>query len=95
MPSCFSCGKELDILPEAIGRGSSCDHCGADIRVCYNCKHYDQKSYNECAEPQAERVVDKDRANFCDYYSFAGAQTDEARKQEKADALKKLDDLFK
>jgi hypothetical protein len=34
---------------------------------------HDARAYNQCAEPQAERVVDKAHANFCDYFSPADA----------------------
>jgi hypothetical protein len=52
------------------------------------------KSYNECREPQAERVVDKEKSNFCDFFTprRSGAA---AGAPSKDDLLKKLDDLFK
>ena len=37
-----------------------------------NCRFYDSSAYNDCSEPAADRVVEKDKANFCDYFS-AGA----------------------
>ncbi len=43
----------------------------------------------------ADRVVDKDRRNFCEYFSvFEGARESEG-KSEKQKALDKLNDLFK
>ena len=42
--------------------------CGADLHVCRNCSHHDPAAYNECREPNAERVGDRDRANRCDYF---------------------------
>ena len=92
--SCFSCKKPL-VLPDGpIGRSHTCDSCDADIRCCYNCTFFDPSSYNECREPNSERVVDKDRANFCDYFKI-GAPNTSAQAQSDKDALKKLDDLFK
>jgi len=64
------------------------------VRVCYNCKNYDTKAYNECREVQADRVVDKAKANFCDYFSLGG-QNNPGSAGSKEDALKKLNDLFK
>jgi hypothetical protein len=29
---------------------------------------YDPKNYNECKEPSAEVVKEKERANFCDFF---------------------------
>jgi hypothetical protein len=42
----------------------------------------------------AERVVDKDRRNFCDYFYLEGTGRVKAG-DSKEDARKKLDDLFK
>lgn len=65
---CFSCNKELS-FPGIIGRRDECPHCRADVHVCKNCEHYDPKVYNECRETQADVVREKDRANFCDYFT--------------------------
>ena len=71
MTICFSCKKELDIGGKPA-RGDVCPHCTADLRCCYNCGLHDEAAYNECRETQAERVVVKDRSNFCDYFVFVG-----------------------
>lgn len=94
MPDCFNCGTSLDKIIAPVARSETCPHCGADVRVCKNCRHYDVKAYNECNEPQAERVLDKERANFCDYFSFTGGAAKESQPS-KEDVLKQLDDLFK
>ncbi len=67
---CFNCQKTIEvILGVPIGRRDECDSCGADVHVCKNCVHYDRSAYNECKEPQADFVKEKDRANFCDYFT--------------------------
>lgn len=70
---CWSCGASLSHLD--YGRADRCHKCGRDTRACKGCVHYDQNHYNECREPQADRVVDKERSNFCDYFkpSIAGS----------------------
>jgi hypothetical protein len=57
------------------------------------CVFYDPKSYNECRESSADRVQDKEKANFCDYFKINSnrADPDQARK----DALAKAAALFK
>lgn len=50
------------------GRGDSCAKCGRDTRTCKACEFFDPGSNNQCRESQADRVVDKERANFCDYF---------------------------
>lgn len=91
-PRCFRCGNPLN--PLETGRRDACDKCTSDIHVCKNCRHYDPSVYNECREIQADRVVDKERSNFCDYFSL-GATGGGGGQEAKSDTLKKLDDLFK
>ncbi len=93
-PRCHDCGKELDLPDGSIGRGEECPQCRADVRVCLNCQFYDAGSYNECSEPMAERVTDKSRRNFCDYFSIAKGGTGSGG-DKKSEALAALDDLFK
>lgn len=71
--NCFSCGAEL-VFPYTPGRRDECAKCGADVHVCRNCRNYDSGSYNECKEPQADNVKEKDRANFCDYFTPGDGQ---------------------
>jgi hypothetical protein len=57
------------------------------------CQFYDPKAYNECRESSADRIVDKEKANFCDYFKIGsgGNEADKARQ----DALAKAAALFK
>jgi hypothetical protein len=63
---CWNCRKGL--LPNEYGRQDVCSQCGQDTRVCKGCEYYDSSMNNGCREPQADRVVDKEKANFCDYF---------------------------
>jgi hypothetical protein len=87
--NCWHCGADLTVLD--YGRADTCGKCGKHTRVCRNCKFYDKDAHNECHENQAERVVDKERSNFCDYFKpkkggGTGAPTKEMLKAA-ADAL--------
>ena len=65
--SCFNCSHKITVsLP--VPRKDDCEKCGYDLHACLNCRFYEANSYNECKEPQAEKVQDKDRANFCTYF---------------------------
>jgi len=68
---CFSCGESLS-FSVAVSRRDECPKCRADVRVCKNCRFYDAKVYNECREPQAEVIREKDRSNLCDYFQPGG-----------------------
>jgi hypothetical protein len=89
--TCFQCGK-VTAVSGIVGRRDDCPQCRADLHVCKNCEFYDAKSYNECKEPQADRVVEKERANFCDHFALraGGAQKDKA-----ADLRAAAEALFK
>ena len=93
MKVCYKCKKEVKV-DKIIGRKDVCPFCQSDLRCCLNCRFYDQRSYNQCREPQADRVLDKDRSNFCDYFNFKDS-TEEKTEQGGETARKKLDDLFK
>ncbi|MDL1872319.1 hypothetical protein FBR05_08940 [Deltaproteobacteria bacterium PRO3] len=94
MVLCHHCGKTSE-SGDRIGRNETCPHCGDDLHVCYNCQHYDPKAYNECQETQAERVLEKDKANFCDYFAPSDRAMRAGEDKKKDDAKAKLDALFK
>lgn len=91
--NCYACQKNISVV-EPIGRREECPECGADIHVCLNCLFYDEKSYNECRESQAERVLEKGKANFCDYFK-PGYKAVGNGSNEIDEAKKKLENLFK
>jgi hypothetical protein len=63
--------------------------------VCLNCRFFDVRAYNQCREPQAERVTEKDKANFCEYFSFRDSSSPPSQEDERRKAKEKLDALFK
>lgn len=95
MNVCYKCNAEIT-ESEYVSRSDSCPQCGFDLRCCKNCHFYDSGAYNECSEPQAERVVDKEKSNFCDYFKFSdsgsGTSNGGPTLQKKKNPL---DDLFK
>ncbi|MCR9093792.1 MAG: DUF4407 domain-containing protein [bacterium] len=92
---CHACDAEVELAAgEAIGFRAECDRCAADLHVCLNCDHHDPGAYNECREPSAERVRDRDRANRCEYFRFRttggtgdGPEAERRRAQQALDAL--------
>lgn len=64
--TCWNCGNTLS--PLDYGRGDSCQKCGRDTRTCKGCTFFDLNAHNQCHETQADRVVEKERSNFCDYF---------------------------
>ena len=92
MKRCAFCKKDLEFEGRVL-RSDLCPHCGRDLHCCLQCTFYDQGSYNECKEVMAERVVDKERANMCEYFVLRGAKEGGAGRQ--AVAKQALEDLFK
>jgi len=89
---CAFCGGHLN-TGKRVSRNDSCPHCGKDIRCCKQCKFYDPHAYNGCREVAAERIVDKERANFCDYYVLRGSVKGKVNRTQ--DAKKALEALFR
>ena len=89
--NCWNCGAALG--PLDYGRGDICKSCGRDTKVCKGCQFYEQGTHNDCHETQADRVVEKERSNFCDYFiPKAGAGSNNTTR----DAMKAAADaLFK
>lgn len=92
MKNCFQCKKEWE--GDKPGRAEVCSSCGADLKVCYNCDFYEPGAYNDCRESQADRVLEKDKANYCDYFKFRSTKAPTVQQKKKNDARKAFDDLF-
>jgi hypothetical protein len=70
--TCRGCGRDLGAIAR-VGRRDTCPGCGVELHACRQCRFYDARAYNECHEPQAERVLDKTRGNFCEYFAIPDA----------------------
>lgn len=66
---CWSCGAGLTGLD--FGRESRCPSCDKPTHCCRNCRLYAPGRANECLEPQVERVIEKARSNFCEWFEPA------------------------
>lgn len=90
---CYKCQTVLNLIAENnIPRSEECPKCLSDLRVCKMCSFYDPQSYNECREPAADRIVEKEKANYCDYFKLNDPKGD---KNNKEDLFKLADSLFK
>ena len=95
MPSCWSCGAGLPYRPfSPVPRSAECPACGRDLHVCRNCRHHDPGVNNQCREPNAEWITDRERANFCELFQLSDRSATGGGPDRAAAARKKLDDLF-
>lgn len=92
---CIFCGNVVP-MEGKVSRQDTCPHCDRDLRCCKQCNFYDQDAYNECKEVSAERILDKERANLCDYYIPRGAAKKAGgRVNRTSEAKEALEALFK
>ena len=94
---CWYCGSP--VTDQIIGRSLRCQDCGKDLRSCKNCRFFLPGSRGDCRETSAEKQPDKERANFCDWFSldekYRGKTAGQTNDKEKAEASKKaFDNLF-
>ena len=90
---CWHCGA--DLAKADYGRETTCLACGKPTRVCRNCRHYSPGRPNDCVEPQVERVLDKERANFCELFDPTREPASAGGSSSQDDLLEAARDLFK
>ncbi len=71
---CRKCNTEYSFHGRLEFR-ARCPQCDTALHVWLQCAYFDRGAYNGCREPKAERIVDKERENRCEYFS-PGAQVD-------------------
>lgn len=90
---CWKCNKEINI---EVFRTSECPLCHAPLHVCKACKFYENGAHYDCKETVDQNVVDKERSNFCDYFSYnqnlsaAAGHTQEQKSKSAKDAFNAL-----
>lgn len=94
MQTCYSCGKPLEGI-EKIGRSEVCPHCRSDLHCCLNCGLYDEYAQNHCRESSTEWVSDREKNNFCEFFSFRQSAGPGKRLREREEARAQLEALFK
>jgi hypothetical protein len=93
MPGCGQCGAKVDVVGNQVGRRDTCPSCGAELRSCVSCRHYDPNAAKSCREPFAEVPDDKESANFCEFFQIGdGAFTG---RKSLADQVSAAEALFK
>ena len=71
--TCYKCSASLMFEANSkVSRNEECPKCYANIHSCKMCAFYDKSAYNDCKETMANRIVDKEMANFCDFYKLSG-----------------------
>ncbi len=91
---CFRCGTSLAALSLPLSRQDECPECAVYLHVCLMCEFFDASVPRQCREDGADDVTDKDRVNFCDWFSPSESAFNPARKTQAESAKQSLDALF-
>jgi DNA-directed RNA polymerase subunit RPC12/RpoP len=67
---CWKCSAEQQELLLPLARLAECPQCRAQLHVCRMCRYFDTRAAQQCREPVADLVTDKQRANFCGYFQI-------------------------
>ena len=90
---CWNCGASLDDLPRPITRHMNCPECFEDLHCCRMCRNYAPDASITCTDERTDPPVNKENANFCDYFRPTNAYR-AGSKERQAGAKSKLDALF-
>lgn len=90
---CWHCGHELKSAD--YGRETNCISCNRATRVCRNCRWYAPSRPNQCEEPAVERVIEKERANFCELFEPTLEPLSDKAATTGDDLRQAAEDLFK
>lgn len=91
---CWKCGASLKALPLPLSRLAECPACKAELHACRLCQQYEPHTTRQCREIRAEEIVQKDRANYCDWFKPRAHAFDASRQAKVGAAKAKLDALF-
>jgi len=91
---CYNCGQALAALSLPLSRQDVCPGCAAYVHVCRMCEHFDPQVPAQCREDDAEEVTEKQRVNFCEWFSPREHAFDEGKRNERTRSQARLDQLF-
>lgn len=91
---CWKCGADLKSVPRPFSRFAECPGCKTELHVCRMCRHYDLRYVGQCNHDFADKVLQKEKANFCSHFkpsprAFVGGAAPEKEK-----AQQELQSLF-
>ncbi|MCG6863653.1 MAG: hypothetical protein LJE70_20705 [Chromatiaceae bacterium] len=90
---CWCCGRALTAAD--YGRENNCPACSKPARACRNCRHFAPGRPDDCAEPMAEPISEKERANFCELFEPTDKPAGGGAETPTKDLIRAAEDLFK
>jgi len=91
--TCWHCGHTLNDGDYA--RDHYCSSCGKPTLACRNCEYFSTSAPNQCREPVADPVSDKERSNFCGYFKAIARNIESQNRPTEEDLKAAAEALFK
>lgn len=91
---CWKCGADLKTVPRPFSRFAECPDCKSELHVCRMCRHYDLRYVGQCNHDFADKVLVKEKSNFCGHFKPDPGAYRGAGDSEKAKAQQELHTLF-
>ena len=91
---CWQCGASLADEPLPLSTYAECRNCRAALHVCRLCRFDNPNLRSDCDEPRAESVIDREKANFCDWFKPTTPTEVVRTTGASVDARARLDSLF-
>ena len=91
---CWNCGVSIESIPKPISRHAQCPGCFEALRCCRLCRFYNETVAGRCEDERADPPVQKENANFCDFFKPRHNAYVEKRGQQANAARARLNALF-
>ena len=91
---CWNCSQQLNGVLLPMSRREVCTFCNADLHVCKLCENYRPDLSGACAEDRAEGMINKESANFCDYFKAIDIGVEEKESSQRYEVESELAALF-
>jgi hypothetical protein len=91
---CWRCGAAVKPDQRPINRLEQCRRCQADLHVCRLCRSWNPRMTGYCDHDHAEPPLERERANFCQYFKPRPGAFTPGEQNAGSDTRKELDSLF-
>lgn len=91
---CWKCGAGLKSVPRPFSRFAECPKCKKELHVCRMCRHYDLRYVGHCNHDFADKVLVKDKANFCSHFKPSPFAFEGSGDPEREKAQEELQSIF-
>jgi len=91
---CWHCGGSLHDVPRPLRPSMRCPSCQFDLHVCRMCRYYDARYIGGCSHDRADKVLDKQHANYCTHFKPDPTAFKEAHEAPEDHARDELAALF-